>query len=114
MTNKRLRRLRMITQKFPGRIHHLMKYRGQAAVIVALSLAVIPAIPFKASAIWQDSVWVVTFAPGDALETKLKKAAHVRPSPVQTKWMEREQIAFMHYGMDTFHGSDWGTGQENP
>jgi alpha-L-fucosidase len=104
----------MITQKFPGRIHRLLKYRRQVFTIVALGLAVIPAIPFKASAIWQDSVWVVTFAPGDALETKLKKAAHVRPSPVQTKWMEREQIAFMHYGMDTFHGSDWGTGQENP
>jgi alpha-L-fucosidase len=99
------RRSRMITQKFYGR---------SVMVIVALSLAVIPLIPFKVSALWQDSVWVVTFAPGDALETKLKKAAHVRPSPVQTKWMERETIAFMHYGMNTFHGSDWGTGNENP
>jgi hypothetical protein len=56
-----------------------MKYRRQVITIVALSLAAIPAIPFKVSALWQDSVWVVTFAPGDALETKLKKAAHVRP-----------------------------------
>jgi alpha-L-fucosidase len=70
--------------------------------------------PAGVSAVLQDSVVVVTFSPGEALESKLKKAAHVRPSPAQIKWMERGQNAFMHYGMNTFHGDDWGTGKENP
>lgn len=104
----------MIARNFPDRIHHLLKYRRQVISLFAVSMAVISLLPVRASAVLQDSVWVVTFAPGDALETKLKKAAHVRPSPAQTKWMEREKNAFMHYGMDTFHGSDWGTGSENP
>jgi alpha-L-fucosidase len=91
----------MYAQKIRSRIHHLMQYHRQVTVIVALSLAVI-----------QDSVWVVTFAPGEALTSKLQKAAHVRPSPAQITWMQRERNAFMHYGMNTFHGSDWGTGSE--
>ena len=70
--------------------------------------------PVGVSAVLRDSVVVVTFSPGESLESKLKKAAHVRPSPAQIKWMEREQNAFMLYGMNTFHGDDWGTGKENP
>ena len=104
----------MFALKSHGRSHHLLKLSRRAIVLFALGLAVIPAIPFRASALYQDSVWVVTFLPGESLESKLKKAAHVRPSPVQTKWMEREKIAFMHYGINTFHGSDWGSGSENP
>jgi alpha-L-fucosidase len=104
----------MIALKSCSRFHQLLKNSKKVITLIALGLAVIPAIPFKASAVFQDSVWVVTFLPGESLESKLKKAAHVRPSPVQTKWMEREQIAFMHYGINTFHGSDWGSGSENP
>ena len=31
----------------------------------------------------QEAPWVVTFDPKDTLEEKLKKAAHVKPSPAQ-------------------------------
>lgn len=103
----------MIAQNFKDRIIHLMRYPRQITVTLALSLAVIPAMPFRASAVLQDSVWVVTFAPGESMDAKLKKAAHVRPSPAQIKWMERERVAFIHYGMNTFHGADWGSGSEN-
>jgi alpha-L-fucosidase len=102
----------MYAQKIRSRIHHLMQYRRQVTVIVALSLAAIPLIPFRVSAVLQDSVWVTTFTPGEALNAKLKQAAHVRPGPAQIKWMQRERNAFMHYNMNTFHQSDWGTGSE--
>ncbi|MGA2506267.1 MAG: alpha-L-fucosidase [Chitinispirillaceae bacterium] len=102
----------MYAQKIRSRIHHLMQYRRQVTVIVVLSLAAIPLIPFRVSAVLQDSVWVATFTPGEALNAKLKQAAHVRPSPAQIKWMERERNAFLHYNMNTFHGADWGTGSE--
>jgi alpha-L-fucosidase len=104
----------MIAQKFHAGICHLLKYRRQVVVLVALSLAAITLLPIRASAVLQDSVWVVTFSPGESLESKLKKAEHVRPSPAQIKWMERGQNIFLHYGMNTFHQDDWGTGSENP
>ena len=59
-----------------------------------------------------ESPWVVTFSPEDTREQKLKKAAHVRPSPAQLHWMEREWIAFVHYGPDTFNHVQWGNGTE--
>lgn len=58
--------------------------------------------------------WVVTFSPDDTLEDKLKKAAHVKPSEAQLAWMEKEYIAFVHFGPNTFSGRQWGTGDENP
>ncbi|MGE5613817.1 MAG: alpha-L-fucosidase [Bacillota bacterium] len=61
-----------------------------------------------------DSPWVVTFSPEDTLEDKLKKAAHVKPSKAQLDWMEKEYIAFIHFGPNTFSGRQWGTGQEDP
>lgn len=59
-----------------------------------------------------ESPWVVTFSPEDTREQKLRKAAHVRPSPAQLRWMEREWIAFVHYGPDTFNHVQWGNGTE--
>ncbi len=60
----------------------------------------------------KEKPWVVTFAPGDSMEQKLKKAAHVRPSPAQLAWMEKEFIAFVHYGPNTFTDAQWGNGME--
>ena len=85
---------------------------GKTAVIVVMCMAAVSLAPLKAFAVLQDSVWVVTFSPGESLESKLKKAAHVRPSDAQIAWMHRERNAFMHYNMNTFHGADWGSGSE--
>jgi alpha-L-fucosidase len=63
---------------------------------------------------FDDSPWVVTFSPDDTLEDKLKKAAHVKPSEAQLDWMEKEYIAYIHFGPNTFSGRQWGTGQEDP
>ena len=49
----------------------------------------------------QEAPWVVTFDPKDTLEEKLKKAAHVKPSPAQLNWMEKEFIGFVHYSPNT-------------
>ena len=56
----------------------------------------------------------VTFLPGDSLKQRLKKAAHVAPSPAQLKWMRRGYIAFLHYSPNTFTNRQWGTGDEKP
>jgi alpha-L-fucosidase len=60
-----------------------------------------------------NSPWVVTFSPEDTLEDRLKKAANVKPSPAQLKWMEKEYCAYIHFGPNTFSGRQWGTGHED-
>ncbi|PON69983.1 Glycoside hydrolase [Parasponia andersonii] len=36
------------------------------------------------------------------------------PSFSQLKWQQRELIMFLHFGVNTFTGSEWGTGHEDP
>jgi len=62
---------------------------------------------------FNDSPWVVTFSPEDTLEDRLRKAAHVKPSEAQLEWMEKEYIAYIHFGPNTFSGRQWGTGNED-
>ncbi len=57
-------------------------------------------------------VWSTTFKPEDTLRQRLKKAAHVAPSPAQLAWMRRGYIAFLHYSPNTFTNRQWGTGAE--
>ena len=58
--------------------------------------------------------WCVTFHPDETLNERLKKAAHVRPSPAQLRWMERGYNAFLHFSPNTLTGRQWGDGTERP
>jgi len=44
----------------------------------------------------------------------IRKAANVRPSKKQLEWQKYELTAFLHYGVNTFTGKEWGTGKEDP
>ncbi len=44
----------------------------------------------------------------------VRYAAHVVPSPRQLAWQELEFEAFIHFGVNTFRGVEWGSGKENP
>ncbi len=44
----------------------------------------------------------------------LGRLATVRPSPRQLAWQQREIGVFIHFGMNTFTGGEWGNGQEDP
>ncbi|WHX26109.1 alpha-L-fucosidase [Virgibacillus halodenitrificans] len=37
-----------------------------------------------------------------------EKASLVRPKPKQVKWQQYEQTAFIHYGINTYYGVEWG------
>lgn len=51
---------------------------------------------------------------GDSAAVIADKAAHVLPRPNQTEWMRLERTFFLHFGVNTFNGVEWGTGHEDP
>jgi alpha-L-fucosidase len=53
-------------------------------------------------------------APEDTAQTIVEKAAKVLPRPNQTNWMRMERTFFIHFGMNTFNGVEWGSGREDP
>ena len=55
-----------------------------------------------------DSTKVLPF------EEFLQQASQVRPSQRQLDWYEMEWYAFMHFGVNTFTGREWGDGTEDP
>ena len=52
--------------------------------------------------------------PGDAKEVVVAKAANVVPTPRQLAYLQRDFIAFIHWGPCAFTKREWGTGQEAP
>lgn len=81
----------------------VMRITGKLVVIMTLSLGL-------TSAIAQN----VCLSPEDSLETVLAKAVEVRPTPRQIAWQRDEISAFIHFGMNTFSGNEWGDGKEDP
>lgn len=52
--------------------------------------------------------------PSDSPARILEKAVRVVPTPQQWDAMNKEFIAFIHFGPNTFTRREWGTGKEPP
>lgn len=52
--------------------------------------------------------------PDDSPAEIISKAAHVVPTANQMRALEREFIAFAHFGPNTFTAKEWGSGMEDP
>ncbi|MBP7274708.1 MAG: alpha-L-fucosidase [Kiritimatiellae bacterium] len=57
-------------------------------------------------------VHVVRFDPADSIEERVRKAAHVVPTPIQYAYHRNEFIGFIHWGPNTFSRREWGDGKE--
>ena len=55
-----------------------------------------------------------TLVEGDTPERIVEKAAKTLPRPNQVIWQRMEQTYFIHFGVNTFRGVEWGTGYESP
>ncbi|WP_291582716.1 alpha-L-fucosidase [Bacteroides sp.] len=56
----------------------------------------------------------VTFPEKATTEEKVDMASRLVPSPQQLAWQQMELTAFLHFGVNTFTGREWGDGKEDP
>lgn len=56
----------------------------------------------------------VKFPEGISAEEKVEMAACVVPSEKQLNWQSLELTAFLHFGINTFTGNEWGNGTDSP
>lgn len=56
----------------------------------------------------------IAFPENGTAEEKLDMASRLVPTPQQLEWQRMELTAFLHFGVNTFTGSEWGDGTEDP
>ncbi|MCD7795368.1 MAG: glycoside hydrolase family 29 (alpha-L-fucosidase), partial [Alistipes sp.] len=57
---------------------------------------------------------VLLCAAGCVSSSRNPDPADVLPTPEQTAWQKMEYYMFVHFGPNTFTGSEWGSGEESP
>jgi len=61
-----------------------------------------------------DYATIQVITSNDSSSGIAEKAAKVLPRANQTAWMRLERTFFVHFGVNTFNGVEWGTGREDP
>ncbi|MFY9114491.1 MAG: alpha-L-fucosidase [Dethiobacteria bacterium] len=61
-----------------------------------------------------ESGWATTNNGFEKVGPEVERLTAVVPSPIQLVHSKLEYYSFIHYGMNTFTGREWGTGREDP
>lgn len=56
----------------------------------------------------------VVFPSGVTTEQKIDMASRLVPTRQQLEWQQMEFTCFLHFGINTFTGNEWGDGKEDP
>ncbi len=84
--------------------------RAKVTSLVLLCLYA-PVAVYAGGAVYRNSVEI---SAEDEPADIIYKAAHVVPSERQFEWQKSKFICFIHFGVNTFTGREWGTGTEDP
>lgn len=97
-------------------IHNLRTFSRLLRLFFAGTLFLVIASPLFSQAvrpIYTGNNYVI-LRPGETIDQIADKAAGVTPSSNQLEWQRLEFSAFVHFGMNTFTGREWGEGNEDP
>lgn len=56
----------------------------------------------------------LSFPENISADQKIKLSSYLIPSTQQYEWQQLELTAFIHFGINTFTGREWGDGKEDP
>jgi len=87
-----------------------IQMRKVTYVILSLSI-ILSGCSQRANTYFEKELTFPDFVTSDQ---KVKLAAYVVPNKHQYEWQQMELTAFIHFGINTFTGKEWGEGNEDP
>ena len=85
-----------------------IQMRKVTYVILSLSI-ILSGCSQRANTYFEKELTFPDFVTSDQ---KVKLAAYVVPNKHQYEWQQMELTAFIHFGINTFTGKEWGEGNE--